>query len=368
MTATLAPAIVGHAATITRLHELAAERRLSHATMLSGPDGVGKTTVAEALATALLDADRWPGGLRAHPDHWLEDSDAERVGIARVRAGGGDDVSGPSLQDFFSRAPYAGALRVAVVGRADRLTEQAANCVLKTLEEPPAQTHILLCAAHPERLPATILSRCQALALAPVPAAEISGWLAGAHGVESTLATTAAALSAGRPGRALALATEPGALAVELGALEVLLGAGGGGRSAALRAAGGLAPPNTAEGRERALAQVSAFTAFLRDVAAIGAGAPELVLFTHYGAAAARWAETLPPERVTHLLGRCVVTADQLAQYAVPRLAYEVLFLDIIAGEPPPPRVLPPPRPAGLLDGDGPSLPTTLRRRPQRRR
>ena len=85
MTTSRAPVIVGHVPTLARLVELAVGGRLSHATLLTGPDGVGKTTIGEALAATLLDADRWPGGLQAHPDHWLEDSDAERIRIDRVR-------------------------------------------------------------------------------------------------------------------------------------------------------------------------------------------------------------------------------------------------------------------------------------------
>ena len=68
MTTSRAPVIVGHVPTLARLVELAVGGRLSHATLLTGPDGVGKTTIGEALAATLLDADRWPGGLQAHPE------------------------------------------------------------------------------------------------------------------------------------------------------------------------------------------------------------------------------------------------------------------------------------------------------------
>src|SRR5258708_2085297 len=171
------PGAVGHAPVAAQLVSALHDGVLPHAILLAGPEGVGKTTLAEALAGLVLDAEHWPGGLQAHPDHWFEDSDAERIGIDRVRAGGGDADVGPSLQDFLTLRPYAGGRRVAVVGRAERLTEQAANSVLKTLEEPPPQSHIVLCAAHPERLPATILSRCQSFACGPLSPAEVRAWL-----------------------------------------------------------------------------------------------------------------------------------------------------------------------------------------------
>jgi DNA polymerase III subunit delta' len=335
--------LVGHVPVVTRLDRAVRDGTLPHATLLAGPDGVGKTAVATALGIAVLEAGSWPGGVAAHPDHWCEDSSEERIRIARMRHGGGTPETGPSLQDFLGLRPYAGGSRVAVIARADRLTEDAANCVLKTLEEPPPNTHLVLCAAHPERLPATIVSRCQVLGCAPVPAAEIRGWLETVHGVAPPLAAGAAALAGGRPGRALHLATVPGALRAEMEAIDALLAAAGGGRGEALRTAAALAPPATAEGRERALLQVTAWTAFLRDVACVAAGAPELAVWEPYREAAGRWAGALPLPRIAASLGRCVETADQVSQYAVPRLCFEVLLLDILTVPPAPPRTAVPP-------------------------
>ena len=89
--------------------------------------------------------------------------------------------------------------------------------------------------------------------------------------------------------------------------------------------------------RARALAQVGAWTGFLRDVACLNAGAPELAVWTAFRPAQERWAESLPAERLSLLLDRLVATSADLAQYAAPRLAYEVLFLDIFGGSPAPP-------------------------------
>ena len=361
------PGVVGHATTAAQLLAALDDGVLPHAILLAGPEGVGKTTLAEALAGRILDAATWPGGLSAHPDHWLDDSDAERIGIDRVRAGGGDADFGPSLQDFLTLRPYAGGRRVAVLARAERLTEQAANSVLKTLEEPPPQSHVILCAAHPERLPDTILSRCQSFACTPLSANDIRDWLQATHSVDPRLAETAAALSGGRPGRALTLATQPGALRAEVEAIDAFVAAGGSSRAGALRAAGALAPNQGADGREVALRHVNAWAGFVRDVACLSAGAPELMVWTDHRPAAERWAEALPAARVADILRRCVDAADQLASYAIPRLTYEVLFLDVFATEPAPPHVAAIPRDPVLLGPAGEAPAKTTRRRPARR-
>src|ERR1700739_820946 len=81
--------VLGHVPVATRLERAVREGTVAHATLLAGPEGVARTTLAEAVAAAVLDAGSWPGGLRAHPDHWLEDSDDERIKIARMAAGRG---------------------------------------------------------------------------------------------------------------------------------------------------------------------------------------------------------------------------------------------------------------------------------------
>lgn len=313
----------------------ARHERLTHAILFTGPEQVGKTTTALALATELLQSRGWPGGPLAHADLWLEDSDAQNIHIGRLRLGG---TEGPTLQDFLSLRPYAGGRRVAVMGRADRLTEQAADSLLKTIEEPPPRTHLLLCAAHPERLPQTILSRCELVSLGPVAAPEVTAWLA-TKGVEGPAAELAAALSAGRPGRALRLATEPDALHVEMEALNAFVAAGGGGTAGALDAASRFAFAQSWEGRERALVVLAAWASFVRDAVCFAAGTPELAVWTLYRTALERWAEVLPAGRIVQILSAIVAATDAISINAQPRLTFEALLLGIFAGPDGPPVV-----------------------------
>ena len=329
-------AVIGHAGAVARLAREAGADTLTHALLFTGPDGVGKTTAAVALAAQIIDAAHWPGGITAHPDLWLEDSDAENLSIQRVRAGG---EQGPTLQDFLALRTYAGGRRVAIMARADRLTEPAADCLLKTIEEPPPRTHLILCAAHPERLPETVLSRCEVVVFGPVPAAQITHWLREEHGIEAERATGATALAAGCPARALHLAAEAGALEAELEALDRFLATGGSGTAGALRTAAAVAPGAGAEGRERALVTLGAWATFVRDAACFALAAPELAVWSAYRPALERWAEDLPAERIVAILARILAACEAVATYAQPRLAFEALLLDVFAGSRSPPPV-----------------------------
>jgi DNA polymerase-3 subunit delta' len=364
------PRIVGHEEVLHRLEAAHADRRLGHAVLLSGPSGVGKTSLALQFAARLLDATAWPGGLAAHPDLWLEDSDAENLGVDRIRSRSRGDA-GPSLQEMMSLRTYAGGMRVAVIARADRLTEPAADTLLKTLEEPPPGTLIMLCTANPEALPATIVSRTQQVALGAVPTAVVVAWLE-EEGIEPGLARLAGALSGGRPGRALRLAREPGALRSEVEALHAFLAIGGGGLEGALRAAAELTPGGGAEGRERAMLLLAVWSSFVRDAACEASAAPELRLWTDYSGPLERWAESLGPERLGDILGLLLRAGGDLARYAQPRLTFETLLLDIFAGPDAPPPVEVPAEPAALSAAPvaADSVPRAPRpaRRPARKR
>ncbi len=301
---------------------------LGHALLVTGPDQVGKTTLLRGLAAELLPRGSWPGDLSSHPDLWMEDSTEERISIRRMRAGGDPG----SLQEFLSLRPYAGGARVAILARADRLTEEAANSLLKTVEEPPPRTHLLLTAHSPERLPATIVSRCVQLHLGLVEGAAIEAWLRERHRVDAATAELAAELGAGRPGRALRLTGDPAALSGELAVLDRFLAVAGGGAPAALAAAAELAPGSGGEGRERLLLDLSIWASFVRDVAVRAAGAPELARLRSRSREAEAWARALPPGRPGRILDSLLRASVEVAAYAQPLLLLDALFLDAFGG------------------------------------
>ncbi len=187
------------AATLQR----AAERPV-HAYLLVGARGSGVEDAARCFAAALVAPDdarvadlAWRG---MHPD--VVEFEPEGTGF-RVN----EDVRQRIIPEA-SRSPVEGARKVVVLFEADRLSANAAvsaNALLKTLEEPPARTVLILVTAAPDDLPETVRSRCQRIDVAPRPAAAIRATLE-AEGVDPERAALAAARSGGQLGRARALA------------------------------------------------------------------------------------------------------------------------------------------------------------------
>lgn len=138
-----------------RLAEAHRAGRLAHAYLLAGPAGSGKRWLADRLAATVLGCP--PEAVASHPDaHALQpESKSRRIVIDQIR----------ELEQSMQRKPLLGSAKVAIIHDADRLQPQAANAFLKTLEEPPPGSLILLLSSLPEAMLETILSRCVETAL-----------------------------------------------------------------------------------------------------------------------------------------------------------------------------------------------------------
>ncbi|MFB9906221.1 DNA polymerase III subunit delta' [Allokutzneria oryzae] len=203
---------------------------MTHAWLFTGPPGSGRSTAARAFAAALQCSSAGWGDVPGcgecqacrtvlagtHPDVRVVVPEGLSIAVAEMRA----------LVQISARRPTTGRWQVVIISDADRLTEGAANALLKAIEEPPERTVFLLCAPsdHPEDISVTIRSRCRALNLRTPPAWAIAQVLQERHGVPGDMAEWAASVSAGHIGRAHRLATDPAVRARREAVLGIPLG------------------------------------------------------------------------------------------------------------------------------------------------
>ena len=207
--------------------------RLHHAWLLTGPEGVGKATFAYRAARRLLGAapDAAYGPLGASPDDPVSRQIAARAHpdllvLQREAEDGKPRKSIPvdearALPEFFSKSPASAPYRVAIIDAADDLNVNAANAVLKTLEEPPPRGVLLLVSHSPGGLLATLRSRCRRLRFEAPPAEAVAAWVADRAQVTPAAATRLLAMARGAVGRAWRLA-DAGALEIDDQAHELL--------------------------------------------------------------------------------------------------------------------------------------------------
>jgi DNA polymerase-3 subunit delta' len=205
--------VLGQPEAVALLRRMLANERVPQALLFQGPEGVGKATTARAFAACLLcEQGRGCGACRAcrlaasggHPDLLtvtLEPRESRGPGelasvivIAQIR----------ELARLAGLAPREGRRRVFLVDPADRMNAESQNALLKTLEEPPGATVVLLVAARPHLLLPTVRSRCFAVRFTPLADAELARLLV-EQGLDEADSRSRAALAGGRAGRALAL-------------------------------------------------------------------------------------------------------------------------------------------------------------------
>jgi DNA polymerase-3 subunit delta' len=154
-----------------------ASGRLAHAFLLEGPTGLGKSRFARRMAARTLgvgDAGTESGGAFVHPDliTVTVPEDKKQIGVGQVR----------ELCAALAMTSHGGGFKVAIIDPADRMNTNAANSLLKTLEEPTADTLLILVRSRLDTLPATVASRCQRLRFPVPPAAQSLAWLKGRDG------------------------------------------------------------------------------------------------------------------------------------------------------------------------------------------
>jgi DNA polymerase III subunit delta' len=144
-------------AALERLNDARRAGRLAHAYLLTGPVGSGKSWLAQRLAALLLECA--PERVLAHPDLRVvqPESKSRRIVIDQIR----------ELEHTIQRKPLLASSKVAIIHDAERMQPQAANAFLKTLEEPPPGSLIVLLSTVPEAILETVLSRCVETALRP---------------------------------------------------------------------------------------------------------------------------------------------------------------------------------------------------------
>ena len=328
----------GHDEQVRALRSAMAGGRFPHALFFAGPEGVGKALFARTLAQALLcetnpeaaldPCGRCPSCLqvanRAHPDVLFVARPEDKA-----------DLPIRSIRDLcidLGLKPMRGSRRVAIVEDADDLTDEAANAFLKTLEEPPPGSILILVGTDPEGQLDTILSRCRLLRFEPLAESELAAILreTGAA-TDPETAGRLARLGEGSVGRALAR-SEPDLGAFRRSMIDDLAAPGPFDAPAfarKLEAFSKEAGKEASAQRARSRVLIGELARFLRSVLWQTAGVEPPTADDHDRVAAEQLASRVEPEDVFLMAERCLDADYQVQRNANRSLVFESLARDL---------------------------------------
>lgn len=321
--------VIGQDRIISVLDYSLRSNTIAHAYLLTGPRHVGKGTLALDLAQALnCEGPQVPCGECRSCLRIMEGkhADVTVLGLGSRTEIGIDDIRG--LQRLANLPPYEGKCKVFIIDDAEYLSTEAANALLKVLEEPPQMVVWLLLASDEERLLPTIVSRCQSLELKPIPPKQVQETLVHSYGVAPDKAKLLAHLCHGCLGWALSALADDAILeqrSQRITRLSSLLTTSLGQRFAYAQELGAQFGQN----RRAATEIEEIWLDWWRDLLLIKGGCREAVVNKDCEIAMEEQAAMLSLPDIKGFLARLCSFEEELSKNANARLALEALMLSL---------------------------------------
>ncbi len=333
--------IIGHARQIDQLERAIRRGTVAHAYLITGPARVGKTALALALARRLCCVGDPPPCGVCRPCRAIAAGtfpDLTLVEPLAAEGAGADNAEGGrkrwitigqvrELQRTINLTPYEAKRKFALILDAENLQGPASDALLKTLEEPPPRSGLILTAADARALAPTIVSRCQTIALSPVPEPTLAAALE-ARGVLRTTAERLARLARGRPGWALAACDDPQLVEQTERWLRDWLAQLEADTPARLAFAQAL-EKTFKEDRAGFEEGLDIWLGWWRDLLLVRAGCADLAVNAEHLATLRRWAERLTAEEIVACIHAIQSTLVSLGQNANPRLTLEAMLIGL---------------------------------------
>jgi DNA polymerase III subunit delta' len=324
--------IVGHTWAVEQLQRAVARDEVPHALLFTGPEGIGKRTLARTMVAAMFCEAAETATEAPHPC-------GECLACRKLASGNHPDFVVAAPEDrtsnlkidqirevgrFLSLTPNESRYKVVLIRGFERATTGAANALLKTLEEPPGYAHLILLASNADPLLPTIVSRTQQIHLRPLPKPVIAKALTDRWHVEQERAERLARVSGGRIGWAVKAATDAEAMETMEAALHMLLDILSQDLPARFKTAKSLAK-SKAELSET----LEYWLTFWRDVLLLQTDNPGGLTHTELQGALARLAQRETLETIMNVINRLAWAQTALLANANTQLLVENVLLDL---------------------------------------